>query len=238
MAKLYQSNSTISRLIALLMTTTVITPMLPLIPANAQPVYHQRNSLIGQRQIAIPAGTRIAVRHEDAKKIIVSKDETVPVTLQVAYNITDNNGAVLVPAGSEIKGQIEPAGNGSQFVAQELIINNQSYEIDATSRVVTKTEKISKGANTEDILKGTLAGAGAATIIAGVTGNRRIEALEVLGGAAVGTLAGWALPQSGVLGGGSKEVISINPNQDLTLTLQTPLTISSRVNPTQNGRYY
>lgn len=163
----------------------------------------------------------------------------MPVTLQVALNITDNNGTVLIPAGSEIIGQVEPAGNGSQFVAQELVINeNQRYYLDATSRVVTKTETISGGANTEDILKGTLAGAGAATIIAGVTGNRRIEPLEILGGAAVGTLAGWALPETGVLGGSRKEVISINPNQDLTLTLESPLTVGTRVNPNQNGRYY
>lgn len=239
METLHNSKSTISRLIALLMSTTTITPMIPLIPATAQPVPSQRNSIIGQRQISIPAGTQITVRHDDAKKIIVSRDETVPVTLQVALNITDNNGMLLIPAGSEISGQIEPAGNGSQFIAQELVINNnQRYYLDATSRIVTKTEKISKGANTEDILKGTLAGAGAATIIAGVTGNRRIEALEVLGGAAVGTLAGWALPETGVLGGSRKEVISINPNQDLTLTLQSPLTIGTRVSPTQTGRYY
>lgn len=240
MAKLH-STSTMSRLIALLMSTTVVTSMIPLIPVSAKPVSYQRTSIIGQRQIAIPRGTQIEVSHEKAKKIIVSKDETAPVTLQVAYNITDNNGAVLIPAGSEIKGQIEPAGNGSQFVAQELIMNNQRYYIDATSRVITKTEKISKGATTEDILKGTLAGAGAATLIAGVTGDRRIQAIDILGGAAVGTLAGWGLPQAGILGGSRKEVISINPNEDLTLTLQSPLTIGTRVNPTQNsqnGRYY
>ncbi|ACK70086.1 conserved hypothetical protein [Gloeothece citriformis PCC 7424] len=239
MVKLSNSNSKTSKFLALLMSATTIIPMMPLIPATAQPASTPRRSTVVQRQIAVPRGTQIAVRHEDAKKIVVSRDETMPVTLQVALNITDNNGTVLIPAGSEIIGQVEPAGNGSQFVAQELVINeNQRYYLDATSRVVTKTETISGGANTEDILKGTLAGAGAATIIAGVTGNRRIEPLEILGGAAVGTLAGWALPETGVLGGSRKEVISINPNQDLTLTLESPLTVGTRVNPNQNGRYY
>ena len=72
-------------------------------------------------------------------------------------------------------------------------------------------------------MKGTLAGAGAATIISGVTGDRKIEALEVLAGAAVGTLAGWALPESGVIGGYTKQVVVIYPSSDLTLTLDRDL---------------
>ncbi|MGH2416518.1 MAG: hypothetical protein ACRDEA_23050, partial [Microcystaceae cyanobacterium] len=114
---------------------------------------------------------------------------------------------------------------GSRFVAQELRISqDEQYSLNATSQVVTRTETIEEGASAGEILGGALAGAGAATLIAGLTGDRRIDALEVLAGAAVGTLAGWALPETGVLGGGSQEVISIDPNQDLTLTVQSNLT--------------
>lgn len=174
---------------------------------------------------AIPAGTQVPVRFDRAKKILVTPEETMPLTLKVASNIRDRSGAILVPAGSEISGRIEPYRNGSRFVAQTITIRGRKVPISAFSQVVVTTETIREGASTGDILKGTLAGAGAATLIAGLTGDRRIDALEVLAGAAVGTLAGWALPTSGAIGGGSKEVISINPNRDLTLTLDAPLSL-------------
>jgi hypothetical protein len=84
---------------------------------------------------------------------------------------------------------------------------------------------------------GTLAGAGTATIISGTTGDRRITPLEVLGGAAVGALAGWGLPAANIIGGGTEEVLTVS-NQDLTLMLQSPLTINgSQVQtlPTNNN---
>jgi hypothetical protein len=172
----------------------------------------------------VPAGTQIPVSFQKAKKILVTNQETLPLTLQVAATITDANGTVLIPRGSQIAGRIEPAGTGSRFVAQTLILSQQEQiPINATSAVVTTTETIKEGASAGEIVGGTLAGAGAATLIAGVTGDRKIDALEVLGGAAVGALAGWLLPEAGVIGGGSKTVIAIDPNRDLTLTVQSDL---------------
>ena len=72
-------------------------------------------------------------------------------------------------------------------------------------------------------MTGAAAGAGAAAIISGVTGRRGVAALEVLAGAATGALAGWALPEAGVIGGGKKEVIVIYPDRDLELTFERDL---------------
>lgn len=215
--------------IAFLMGATAVSPLWNLTCATAQSLPAPRSPITTFNQVVIPAGTRIPVMYKESKKILVTSEETMPLTLKVAANITDRNGRILIPSGSEIVGQIEPAGKGSRFVAQGLTINkDQEYTLNATSQVVTKTETLKDGASASEILSGTLAGAGAATLISGLTGDRRIDALEVLAGAAVGTLAGWILPETGIIGGGSQDVISINPNKDLTLTMQSQLAVYSK----------
>jgi hypothetical protein len=197
---------------------------------NPAPTYNRRQSQLfsNSSQRTIPAGTPIPVVYNDSETIKVSSDESRTLTLNVASNIREANGTILIPAGSEITGQLRPSGNGMQFFAQQITLNNgQRLALNATSRELANFQTENEGASTTDIVTGTLAGAGTATLIAGITGDRRIDALEVLGGAAVGALAGWGLPQAGILGGGTKEVITIDPSQDLTLTLQSPLYLNS-----------
>lgn len=169
--------------------------------------------------LIIPAGTRIAIKYDEGDKILVTKDETLQITLQTAADIQDSQGRLLIPSNTEIVGQIQPAKNGSQFVAEYIILpDNREENINANSRIITRTEIIDEGTNTDAILQGTVIGAAAATILAGITGDTAIATEEVLGGAGLGALAGWLL-------GGRKqtELISINPNTDLTLILQSDL---------------
>jgi hypothetical protein len=219
--------STTSVLMALSITTVAITPIINISSASAQLFPSQRNSDREYnrdyerndyyRGTVIPEGTRIPVEYEK-EKILVTKEETVPVTLTVGANIRDRNRDTLIPYGSEISGQIEPAGEGSRFVAQELILpDGTSYSIDADSRVVTRTETIKKGASSGDILKGAAIGGAAAAVLSGVLGDVNIE--EVLGGAGLGALGGL------LLGGRKAELISIAPSQDLELTLQSDLSL-------------
>lgn len=209
-----------SILLVLAISATTIASALPLSPAAAQVFVSQRGF---DNEVSIPRGTQIPVEL-DQEKILVAEDETLPVTLKVAANIRSRNRQLLIPYGSQIVGRIEPTGGGSRFTAEKLIIDERKqYNLYASSLTVSRTQTIEEGATTADILKGTLAGAGAATIISGVTGDRKIEALEVLAGAAVGTLAGWALPESGVIGGYTKQVVVIYPSSDLTLTLDRDL---------------
>lgn len=218
-------------LLALFVSTTSLSHPLTWRPASAQslPPPPPIGSVKVAQAAVIPAGTPIPVRFQKAQKILVTREETLPLALTVAADISDQNGQVGIPAGSQIIGQIEPAGQGARFVARELRLpNRKRIPLSATSAVVIRTETIQEGASAGEILGGTLAGAGAATLIAGLTGDRRIEALEVLAGAAVGALAGWALPAAGVLGGGSQELLAIDPNRDLTLTVQSDLFLESR----------
>lgn len=167
----------------------------------------------------VPQGFVIPVEFEE-EKILVTPDETVPVTLLVAANVRDSRRNTLIPYGSEIIGKIEPYEDesGSWFVAEEIVFpDGTSQSIDAVSEVVTERETIKKGANAGDILKGAAIGGAAATVLAEVFGD--INALEVLGGAGAGAVAGL------LLGGNEVELISIDPNNDLDLTLQTNLAV-------------
>ncbi len=216
---------TTSLLTALTIGTVAATTLVNITPAKAQLFpsqrqsnpYPQRTNNNNYNFGVIPRGVVIPVGYEQ-EKILVTKEETVPITLIVAANIRDSNRNTLIPYGTEVVGQIEPAGNGSRFVAEELVFPDGTAQyIDATSNVVTRTETIEQGADTGDILKGAAIGAAAATVLAEIFGD--IDFLEVLGGAGIGAVGGL------LLGGNEAELVSIDPNNDLNLTLQSDLSL-------------
>lgn len=170
-------------------------------------------------RLVIPSGTAIPVKY-DQQKILVTPDEKAPLTLTVASNITTSDGTVLIPAGSQVSGQLQPAQGGSQFVAQQLTMTNgQQMSMNATSQVISKTEQIKKGASVTTVLKDAALGSAAAAAVSAVTGNRTITAGKVLSGTAIGTLIGLFLGRESV------NLISVEPNTDLNLTLGQDLVI-------------
>jgi hypothetical protein len=173
--------------------------------------------------ITIPQGTVIPVKYDKAEKILVTKDETAPLTLTVDQNIVTQGGAVVIPAGSQVIGQLRPAQGGSQFVAQRLVLTTgQEYQLSATSEVINKTETVRKGTSTGAIIRNTVLGAGAAAAVSAVTGDRAIATEEVLGGAAIGGLIGL------FFGRNSVDLIAIDPNTDLQMTINENLLVSLR----------
>ncbi|MEL6496012.1 MAG: hypothetical protein AAFQ41_12955 [Cyanobacteria bacterium J06623_7] len=167
----------------------------------------------------VPRGFVVPVEYEE-EKILLAPEETVPISLLVAANIKDNRGNILIPYGSEILGQIEPdeAESGSFFAAESIVFTDgSSQSIEAVSAVVTRKETVKEGANAGDILQGAAIGATAAAVLSEIFGD--IGALEVLGGAGAGALAGL------LLGGNEVELVSIDPNNDLDLTLLDSLTV-------------
>lgn len=171
--------------------------------------------------IVVPAGTQIPLMSEETQKILVLPEETMAISLKVAENVVDDRGRTLIPAGTEVTGQIQPYGGGSRFVAQSLIFpNGRQQYLNAVSQVVTRTEVVEQGVKGRSIVQGTLVGAAAATVLAAITGDNAIATEEVLGGAGVGALGGWIFgPRR------SQELISINPNFDLDITLQSDLSL-------------
>lgn len=200
-------------LMALAIATGATAPLVTTTPASAQLFPRQST------QIAIPSGTSIPVRYEQGKKIVVTPKETMPLTLTVAANIVNRSGSVLIPAGSQVIGQLQPANGGSQFVARELVIDQgRGQPINATSRVISQTQ-VRRGVSTGSILKGAVVGAAAGAALGGLTGNRRIGAGEVLIGTGAGAAGG------AVLGRSRADVVVINPDTDLDLTLRSSLAL-------------
>jgi hypothetical protein len=177
---------------------------------------YNRDSRVRSTTI-IPSGTQIPLEY-DKEKILLTKEETIPVTLTVAANIRDRDRNLLIPYGTEIEGQIEPDGDGSRFVAQELVFEDGTREyINGSSDTVTRTETVKRGKDTGDILTGAAIGGGAAAVLGEIFGDINIE--EVLGGAALGALGGW------LLGRESVELVSIDPNRDLDIILESDLAL-------------
>ncbi|MBE9191145.1 S-layer homology domain-containing protein [Gloeocapsopsis crepidinum LEGE 06123] len=171
--------------------------------------------------VTIPSGTSLPVRYDQAERILVTRDETAPLTLTVAQNIITQNGTVLIPSGSQVVGELRPAEGGSQFVARELVLaNGQRSQFDATSEVITRTERVRRGANAGRIVRNAALGAAAAAAISAVTGDRAIATEEVLGGAGVGALLGL------FLGRDSVDLVAIDPDTDLQLTLGSDLVLT------------
>lgn len=197
---------------ALAIATGAAAPLIVPTPASAQ--FRSQPT-----RVSIPTGTSIPVRYDQAEKIVVSPKETMPLTLTVATDIVNRSGTVLIPAGSQIVGELQPATGGSQFVARELVTyENNRQSINATSKVISQTQ-VSRGANTGNILKGAAVGSAAAAVLAGITGNSNISAGEVLIGTGVGAAGGL------LLGRKKADVVVINPDTDLDVTLGSSLQV-------------
>ncbi len=175
------------------------------------------------KDITIPRGTVLPVRYDKAKKILVTKDETAPLTLTISQNVITDTEILVIPAGSSVEGKLQPVNGGSQFVAQKLMLpNGKEYNITATSGVITKTETVKKGTSTQGIIKNTALGAGAAAAVAAVTGDRAVATEEVLGGAAIGAITGIFFNKKSV------DLIVIDPNTDLEMTIGESFNVSLR----------
>jgi len=225
--KIYNWRGQTSALMTVLLLSGATLPILSARSASAQLFPSQRfpsssptRNTSSPTSVVIPTGTRIPVEYEEAEKILVKPDETVPLTLTVAANIRNRQRTLLIPYGSKIVGQLEPAGTGSRFVAKELIINDSRREfINATSETVTRRETIKEGMDTSRVLTRAAMGAAAAAAISLVTGGE-IGVGKLILGAGIGAL-GTIL----VDGQDSVEVISINPNRDLDVTLNGSLAL-------------
>jgi hypothetical protein len=199
----------------------VSTAIAPVMAASATSEMRVAQVFSQQSQVGIPAGTVIPVTYSEAERIVLTPEETSEVTLTVETDVRSSRGTVLIPRGSRVEGQLQPADGGSQFVADELVLpSGRRYAIDASSDVVTRTETITKDSD-PDILQGAAIGAAAAAVLSEVFGS--IDFLEVLAGAGVGALA------SVLLDGRDEEVevVVVEPETDLDLTLRSDFVLTS-----------
>ncbi|RCJ24165.1 conjugal transfer protein TrbI [Nostoc sp. ATCC 43529] len=225
MTPLLRWKSGTAALMAMAVTTTVIAPMIPFAPANAQ--YN-----VGQYgNVTIPSGVNLPVNYEK-ETITIAPGESKSVTLRISSNITDRNRNVLIPAGTKVIGRLEPVdldgysqdddnkGKGVRFVAQELEFSNgRRQSINATSRTYTTTQKVKQGPSTGQVLTDAAIGGGAGLLGSLITGNNRVDDLKPVIGAAAGAGASVLLRKK------ETNAFVIRPAQDLRLTLNSNLTL-------------
>jgi len=225
MTPLLRWKSGTAALMAMAVTTTVIAPMIPFAPANAQ--YN-----VGQYgNVTIPSGVNLPVNYEK-ETITIAPGESKSVTLRIASNITDRNRNVLIPAGTKVIGRLEPVdldgysqdddnqGKGVRFIAQELEFSNgRRQSINATSRTYTTTQRVKQGPSTGQVLTDAAIGGGAGLLGSLITGNNRVDDLKPVIGAAAGAGASVLLRKK------ETNAFVIRPAQDLRLTLNSNLTL-------------
>jgi hypothetical protein len=108
---------------------------------NNQTVSTNRNTRTVQYKVT--KGTPINIEYQQSEQIILAPGETRNLTLVVAEDIKNSRGEILIPRDSEIEGQIVSRYSGAQFlgaqfVAQRLIIADESYNnINVTSSLLT-----------------------------------------------------------------------------------------------------
>ncbi|WP_009632745.1 hypothetical protein [Synechocystis sp. PCC 7509] len=204
-------------LMALAITTGISAPIFTTQSASAQ-LFPTSPRSTTPSQITIPSGTTIPVRYDKAEKIVVSPKETMAVTLTVASNIVNRSGTILIPAGSTVEGELQPATNGSQFIARTLITNNRRQSIDASSQVISQTS-VNSRSKVGNILKGAAIGAAASAALGALTGDRAIATEEILLGTGAGALGGALLRNR------KADVVVIEPDTDLAITLNSNLAL-------------
>ncbi len=165
----------------------------------------------------IPAGTKIPVRYDRGSRILLTREETLSLTLTVADNIKNLQGQTLIPGGSKIMGELRPQRQGSQFVSQTVVIGDKTPKViplDAISEVINKIEKLIKGSDLNRVVKGAVLGEYAQAVITSLNENKPISS-DFLRYGGLEALGGW------LLRGETIDLVSIDPERDLKLTLRS-----------------
>lgn len=172
----------------------------------------------------IATNTLINVRYPQAQKIVITPGENQNLVLLVADNITNNQGQVIIPANSQVEGQLTSRFNGSQFmgaqfIAQRLIIGNQAYTFNASSRLINgqAAEAVSQQGVGDAVIS-----TAARTILGTVLGGGGGFSLEGI----LGTILGGGNRPAPNPNAGNQLVI-INPATDLQLTTQSDLVLNN-----------
>jgi hypothetical protein len=162
-----------------------------------------------QSALLLRSGDIIAATYRSNESLYLGPGETRPVSLTLDSALRDPRGNLIVPAGAVVEGQFQPVSGGSQFIAQSVTINNQSYPLFAQSGVIAG-QRDPRESSGEAILGDALIGVAAGALLGGLTGDGVIATEEILGAAAAGAVIGNVT---------APEVIVIKTDTPLNLTV-------------------
>jgi len=154
--------------------------------------YHPTQAEIHTKTYVVPAGTRVAVRTEDtidsAKAV-----EGQSFAAEVAEDILDADGNVVIPRGSNAQIVIRSASKGGKFRgASDLVLDLQSISVEGQEYLVSTVDLQEKGRQGVGANKRTaeMTGGGAAlgAIIGAIAGGGKGAAIGAGAGAGGGAL--------------------------------------------------
>jgi len=160
-------------------------------------------------QTVLSTGQTVKVSYQGKDTQVLNTGESRALVLTLVDAIANRGGRVVVPAGSEIRGDVVPVQGGGQFVAKQIIVNGKPYNFAAQSGTIHDVKdprETSVGAIAGDAVIGAVGGAVVSQVLKG-----RIDVGEVVGGAAAGAVIGNVTAPQAV-------VISQNDQFELQLT--------------------
>lgn len=170
--------------------------------------------------LRVNSGTPIDVKYPGTNtqdfNIVLAPGQTVATSLEVAAPVQNSQGQTLIPAGSTIRGRIEPVNiqgsnvTAARFVGERLTIGNNTYTINAVSNPVAATQ--SQNVSTQT-LEGARITTAAEAILRTITGGN----LGNIIGQIIGGTGGTTTQQA---------VVVIDPDQ-LDLTVNESFAVKS-----------
>lgn len=126
-----------------------------------------------------PFNTRVSVLRAGSpipvlldREVIVSGDQPVAFQAVVLQDILSDEGDLVVPGGSRVRGTVEPTPSGARLTLRELTINNRQYAIRAVSPVYPSQVSRSGGDMGTGMAIGGVVGGVGGSIIGGSVDRR------------------------------------------------------------------
>ncbi len=160
-------------------------------------------------QTVLAAGQTVKASYQGNDAQVLNSGESRALSLTLVNAIVSQSGRVVVPAGSEIRGDVVPVQGGGQFIAKQIVVNSKPHNFTAQSGTIHDVKdprETSVGAIAGDAVIGAVGGAVVSQVLKG-----RIDVGEVVGGAAAGAIIGNVTAPQAV-------VINKNDQFDLQLT--------------------
>ena len=184
--------------------------------------YHPPLSAIQTKTFTLPAGALIPVRSEETIDAAVAA-EGQTYAAEVTRNITDADGAVVIPRGSNAQIIIRSASRGGRIKgASDLVLDLDSVSVEGRRYTLDTQDVVRKGRDGvgKNRRTATFTGGGAAigAIIGAIAGGGKGAAIGAASGAGAG--AGTQIVTKGA-------AIRIPAETILTFKLEAPLQIAA-----------
>jgi hypothetical protein len=160
----------------------------------------------------IPSGTNLVIRTDTAINANAQNASSNTYSAQIARDVVNANGEILVPRNSRVNLAVYKTGdNEVQLGLQSLVVNGQTYQLNAATQTRTQREGLGKNKRTAVMVGG---GAVLGTIVGAIAGGAKGAAV----GAAIGAGGGAATQ---VMTRGDK--VNIPAETELTFRLEEPI---------------